>query len=128
MEAIRLDSSEPPRWLLLKEWMIYVKTLILFRSWSERSPTVFLLEISQDPQTAVSHESSMDSVRSKLTERKQENRKRLALLLQKEIEKIHKRRMKKAEEIFMKSQLYYAEALLHKQETLLKTLQSAPAD
>lgn len=128
MEAIRSDNVEPPRLLLLKEWMIYVRTLILFRSWSERSPAVFLLEIGQEPQPEASHESPMDSVRIKLTERKKEIQNRLASLLQGEIEKVHERRLKNIEEIFMKSQLYYAEALLHKQETLLKSLQSTPAD
>ena len=127
MEDIRTSGSEPPRLILLKEWMIYVRSLILFRTWSDRSPAVFLLE-TQQSQTTVPTESLLDNVRGKLGERREAVQKRLAVLLQKEIKNIHKKRLRAFEKSLIKSQLYYAESLLHKQETLLKTIQSAPAD
>ncbi len=120
MESLSTNGTEPSRLLLLKKWMIYVRTLMQFRSWAYKSPAVFLqtsfpaLPLPDD--TTLTYEAH----EPRLTQRIGIIRERLSRLLLREIERLQEQRIEALERLLTKSQLYHAEALLQEQEDLQK--------
>jgi len=124
MEEVTKASHEPLRMVMLRAWITYVRTLVDFRTWEDRSPAVFLKE-GRPREQARSPSSAIETARKMLEDRLDESGERLVFILEQEIEQIRAQMLKTFEEIFAESQLYHAEALLHKQEALLKTFQSS---
>jgi len=117
----------PPRPLLLRFWMVYVRSLVALRTWHERSPAVFLLpEIESGRADVPGRHGNQDGGRDLLDDRMTVCRKRLETAVQEEIRRVCTRRLANLENLLLDSELYYAEALLKQQNSLLRELQSLP--
>ncbi len=127
MEEAAKTTHQPPRLVMLRAWMTYVRTLVEFRTWEDRSPGVYMKE-SQPLNREQDLSSLYESTQLMILDRLDKAEKRLRRLLEQEIEQIHDQMLETLEAVFAESQLYHAEALLHKQEALLEAFKSSPAD
>jgi len=129
MDEAGAGDGQPPRPLLLRLWMIYVRSLIYLHSWEDRSPSVFMLpSITSEQPAGPGAISSPDGRRDLLAGRVNDCRDRLGTALQKEVRRFYVERLASFEKLLTDSELYYAEALLKHQKSLLEELQSLPPD
>jgi tetratricopeptide (TPR) repeat protein len=117
-----------PRPLLLRLWMIYVRSLVQFRSWEDRSPAAFLLQEITPSKPAAPAPPAPDGRRNVLADRITQTGERLRVCYQKEARLFFEDRLASFERLLTDSELYYAEALLKQQKSLLQELQSLPPE
>jgi len=129
MEEVGTGVAPPSRRLLLRLWMRYAKSLVYLRSWQERSPAVFLFpSITTGPESEPEHLLRSYGREEVLSDRIAQVWQRLGTYLQEEILRFCGDRLAAFEALRTDSDLYYAEALLKYQESLLQELQQLPPD
>jgi len=129
LEGAENGSFRNPRPLLDRLWMLYVRTLLQVRGWKDRSPGVYLLPQVGGPVTDEATQTDRLAAGSAQIEtRIQVLWERLAGCFQKEIQERNDRRLGSLEQLLTRSELYYAEALLKHQKSLLEELQTLPPE
>ncbi len=127
MEGTGSGEFQNPRPLMDRLWMIYVRSLIHFRTWEERSPGTFLLpQIIPEPSEDAAAAPPPAERQELLANRIQTLWQRLDGFFRKEIRTFNEERLASFEKLLTDSELYYAEALLKHQKSLLDELQDTP--
>ncbi len=126
MNSFCSSPNQPARMLLLSKWMTFVRILVDLRTWNIRSQAIFLSKSTPLPQKAISPTPLPEEICSKMIERIELIKDRLALILQREIQIMHQDRISLFENLLTKSQYYYADALIRQQKNLLQTQQKTP--
>ena len=130
-ERIEKTSSildNPTRLLLLKQWMAYARSLHELRAWRYRFPLLFLAEEPSAPDPLPVMDFPVESFQTRAGERIQAIRSMLALLVQREIQRIHRQRAGELRSLLADSQRLFAESLLFRQEGITRDLQSQTTD
>jgi len=128
MEASTSRATELPRTIELRQWLNLVRTLVEFRSWADRPPASLLLSSLAPTQTPVAAAQGKRVASERLAGRIGEVRQRLHAVLREQIGWILEERRQGLEGVFVRSQLYHAEALLYRQDELLEAIQASPPE